>query len=209
MSVGRDCRQVPEIPCAMLRDAPSICMSERSERSEHASLSASLGRLWAVDATASKYAAPRQNSRWSRIVQLKVSLCLTDLWHFLRGYTQPAKMILQLHWRSVLISGHAKRREHPRSAKQEALIEVATGPPSFALCDGISYDKSQQNCCGGRCWKTGLIACSERLAVGHGWFADCQGALYSLQSEGCCGNRTVYAFAKQGGACRCDWGGFL
>ena len=24
-----------------------------------------------------------------------------------------------------------------------------TGPPSFALCGGVSYDKSQENCCGG------------------------------------------------------------
>ena len=33
---------------------------------------------------------------------------------------------------------------------QEAFLEVVTGPPSFASCNGLSYDKSQQSCCGGR-----------------------------------------------------------
>ncbi|CAE7151439.1 abh1 [Symbiodinium pilosum] len=58
------------------------------------------------------------------------------------------------------------------AALEEALTEVVTGPPSFAECNGVSYDKSQQACCGGE--------------------------LYSLTSEGCCGNQTVYAFAQQG-----------
>ena len=35
-------------------------------------------------------------------------------------------------------------------SSQEALTEVVTGPPSFAECNGVSYDKSQQACCGGR-----------------------------------------------------------
>ncbi|CAE7441437.1 abh1 [Symbiodinium sp. CCMP2592] len=55
---------------------------------------------------------------------------------------------------------------------EEAFLEVVTGPPSFASCNGVSYDKSQQSCCGG--------------------------TLYSLTSEGCCGNRSVYSFARQG-----------
>ncbi|CAE7945014.1 MDP1 [Symbiodinium sp. KB8] len=58
------------------------------------------------------------------------------------------------------------------AALEEAFLEVVTGPPSFASCNGLSYDKSQQSCCGG--------------------------TLYSLTSEGCCGNRSVYAFARQG-----------
>ena len=28
-------------------------------------------------------------------------------------------------------------------------MQLSTGPPSFALCGGESYDKSQENCCGG------------------------------------------------------------
>ena len=33
--------------------------------------------------------------------------------------------------------------------RQEAEMQLSTGPPSFALCGGESYDKSQENCCGG------------------------------------------------------------
>lgn len=28
-------------------------------------------------------------------------------------------------------------------------MQLSTGPPSFALCGGKSFDKSQENCCGG------------------------------------------------------------
>ncbi|CAJ1400581.1 unnamed protein product [Effrenium voratum] len=66
-----------------------------------------------------------------------------------------------------------RRAAQLSSDLEEALEEKSvTGPPSFALCDGKSYDKSQENCCGG--------------------------SLYSLTSQGCCGNKSVYTFAQQG-----------
>jgi len=41
--------------------------------------------------------------------------------------------------------------------RQEAEMQLSTGPPSFALCGGESYDKSQENCCGGL---LGLVTCT-------------------------------------------------
>lgn len=50
--------------------------------------------------------------------------------------------------------------------------EIADEPPSTNVCNGTSYNQSEENCCGGM--------------------------LYNLTTEGCCANQTVYAFDVRG-----------